>query len=120
MCPALLPTLLKKERGSVLRRAKAAAAAERKKTSTATASHQRRFEKVQVLNQDDNTLAGRGHLRRERFKSERKLGETEGRRRKICTTEGCTSRAERGGVCIRHGAKVKRCNREGCTNQVVK
>ena len=27
---------------------------------------------------------------------------------------------QKGGVCIRHGAKVKTCSTEGCTNQVVK
>jgi len=38
-----------------------------------------------------------------------------------CSTDGCTSTAYKGGgVCKRHGAKIKRCNSEGCTNQVVK
>ena len=36
---------------------------------------------------------------------------------KICSAEGCTKQAQKGGVCIRHGAKVKRCSSEGCTNQ---
>ena len=39
---------------------------------------------------------------------------------KRCSTEGCTSFAVKGAVCIRHGAKVKRCSVEGCTNQVIK
>eukprot|EP00984_Skeletonema_dohrnii_P024726 scaffold13857_cov76-Skeletonema_dohrnii-CCMP3373.AAC.3 len=34
-----------------------------------------------------------------------------------CSSEGCKSIAQKGGVCIRHGAKVKRCNSGGCTNQ---
>jgi sulfur relay (sulfurtransferase) complex TusBCD TusD component (DsrE family) len=34
-----------------------------------------------------------------------------------CKHEGCTNHAIKGGVCIRHGAKVKRCNSAGCTNQ---
>ncbi len=27
---------------------------------------------------------------------------------------GCTNHAKNGGVCIRHGAKVKLCSKEGC------
>ena len=38
--------------------------------------------------------------------------------RKICSHEGCTKQAKKGGVCIRHGAKVKLCSHEGCTNQI--
>ena len=37
-----------------------------------------------------------------------------------CREEGCTNRAQKGGVCIRHGAKRKRCREEGCTNAAVK
>ena len=36
---------------------------------------------------------------------------------KLCSSEGCTNQVIKGGVCIRHGAKVKRCIVEGCTNQ---
>jgi len=41
---------------------------------------------------------------------------------KLCSIEGCTNYVQRNGVCIRHGAKVKvkQCSYEGCTNQVVK
>ena len=41
---------------------------------------------------------------------------------KGCSSEGCTNYAMKGGVCIRHGAKVecKRCSSEGCTNRAVK
>jgi len=42
------------------------------------------------------------------------------RRMPDCSHEGCENRAVNGGVCQRHGAKVKRCKVEGCTNQVVK
>ena len=35
---------------------------------------------------------------------------------KRCSSKGCTNQAQKGGVCIRHGAKVKRCSSEGCTN----
>jgi len=42
------------------------------------------------------------------------------RLRKTCSHEGCTTPAQSGGVCIRHGAKQKHkeCTHEGCTNQV--
>eukprot|EP00986_Skeletonema_menzelii_P004450 scaffold1518_cov113-Skeletonema_menzelii.AAC.2 len=38
-----------------------------------------------------------------------------------CSADGCTNRAinGKGGVCMRHGAKVKRCSSEGCTKYVV-
>jgi hypothetical protein len=44
------------------------------------------------------------------------------RKRKRCSFEGCTNIAQKGGVCVTHGAKVekKRCSHMGCTNQVVK
>ena len=42
------------------------------------------------------------------------------RRKNYCSIEGCKSLAHQGGVCQRHGAKVKLCSSEGCTNQVVK
>eukprot|EP00984_Skeletonema_dohrnii_P019892 scaffold9608_cov119-Skeletonema_dohrnii-CCMP3373.AAC.2 len=37
--------------------------------------------------------------------------------RKKCSADGCTKFVQSGGVCVRHGAKVKRCSHEGCTNQ---
>ena len=41
--------------------------------------------------------------------------------RKNCSREGCTSYAVQGGVCIAHGAKSvhPKCSREGCSNTVV-
>jgi methylthioribose-1-phosphate isomerase len=38
--------------------------------------------------------------------------------RKICTADGCTNQSKQGGVCRRHGAKVKckQCSSDGCTN----
>ena len=46
------------------------------------------------------------------------------KKRYICSQEGCVNQVRKGGVCIRHGAKVKRkirtCNTEGCANQVRK
>jgi len=36
-----------------------------------------------------------------------------------CTHEGCSNHVQIKGVCVKHGAKVKRCKHEGCTNQVV-
>mmetsp|Transcript_431 Transcript_431/g.989 ORF Transcript_431/g.989 Transcript_431/m.989 type:complete len:142 (-) Transcript_431:701-1126(-) len=38
---------------------------------------------------------------------------------KRCCSEGCTKRAQQGGVCITHdGAKHKLCSSVGCTNRV--
>ena len=39
--------------------------------------------------------------------------------RPICTHEGCTNFAKRGGVCVSHGATQKRCSHEGCTNSAI-
>jgi len=38
---------------------------------------------------------------------------------RLCSSEGCTNHALKGGVCIKHGAKpsVKHCTSEGCTNR---
>mmetsp|Transcript_20596 Transcript_20596/g.34880 ORF Transcript_20596/g.34880 Transcript_20596/m.34880 type:complete len:249 (-) Transcript_20596:225-971(-) len=38
------------------------------------------------------------------------------RKKSLCSADGCTNGVIKGGVCIRHGAKVKRCSSEGCTN----
>ena len=43
-----------------------------------------------------------------------------GAKGKLCSSDGCTNQAVRGGVCVKHGAKLKRCSSEGCTNQVQK
>eukprot|EP00984_Skeletonema_dohrnii_P024334 scaffold13442_cov96-Skeletonema_dohrnii-CCMP3373.AAC.3 len=42
--------------------------------------------------------------------------------KRICSANGCTNMVVKGGVCVRHGAKVKRklCSREGCTNIAIK
>ena len=40
--------------------------------------------------------------------------------RQLCSVAECTNKVYKGGVCRRHGAKVKRCNHEGCTNQAQK
>eukprot|EP00984_Skeletonema_dohrnii_P014681 scaffold6206_cov76-Skeletonema_dohrnii-CCMP3373.AAC.1 len=36
--------------------------------------------------------------------------------RKLCSIEGCTNKACKGGLCMRHGAKVKLCSTGGYTN----
>ena len=40
--------------------------------------------------------------------------------RRLCSVEGCTKQAKKGGICIRHGAKVRKCSHEGCTNNALK
>jgi len=42
---------------------------------------------------------------------------THGAQYKRCSHEGCTSKAKKGGVCFRHGAKTP-CVHEGCKNKV--
>jgi hypothetical protein len=43
-----------------------------------------------------------------------------GAKHKLCSSEGCTNIAKKGGVCVRHGAEVKRCSVEGCTNRSIR
>jgi hypothetical protein len=38
-------------------------------------------------------------------------------KRRKCNAEGCTNRAVKGGVCVTHGAMIKRCSFDGCTNK---
>ncbi len=35
--------------------------------------------------------------------------------RRRCSKEGCRNLAQKGGVCMKHGAKAKRCSSVGCT-----
>jgi len=37
-----------------------------------------------------------------------------------CSHEGCTSNAQKGGVCVKHGAKLTPCSHEGCTSNAQK
>jgi len=39
---------------------------------------------------------------------------------KTCKHEGCTSIAQKGGVCVKHGAKLTPCSHEGCTSNAQK
>jgi hypothetical protein len=41
------------------------------------------------------------------------------RKRKYCSQNGCDNQIVQGGVCVKHGARVKRCNQNGCDNQVL-
>ena len=36
-----------------------------------------------------------------------------------CRIEGCSNNAQKGGVCVRHGATKPRCKIEGCSNQAI-
>jgi hypothetical protein len=36
-----------------------------------------------------------------------------------CSVMGCATGAKTGGICVRHGAKVKRCCYEGCTKHII-
>ena len=49
-----------------------------------------------------------------------KLSTAVTRNRKLCSYEGCSNQARRGGVCTTHGANAKRCSFKGCNNQARK
>ena len=68
---------------------------------------------------------GRAISRSKHQKSEEKPTSTKYRLNKtktsfarLCGHEGCSNQVVNGGVCMRHGAKVKRCSQEGCTSIV--
>ena len=42
------------------------------------------------------------------------------RKRKDCSQDGCKNQVVQGGVCIKHGATVKRCSQDKCKNQSYK
>ena len=44
-------------------------------------------------------------------------GSNKPRARKKCTSDGCTNVAHRGGVCVRHGAPLRRCSVLGCAKK---
>lgn len=78
-----------------------------KSSSTAAASSENDTRKRQVANSvgdNDNDQPP---------KKKKKYG-------RKCTIEGCTKLIQSKGVCIQHGAKLKRCNAEGCPNRAVK
>ena len=109
-------------RESQLRKAaEATAAAERKRTS--------KRKKILVVNHQDNTSTSTESCKtskRKRLPSNGNEGQIKkkvrrgGGHRTLCSKDGCTNQVVKGGVCIRHGAKVKLCSSEGCTNQAIK
>jgi len=117
-------------RESQLRKAEAAAAAaERKKTSKTASSHHRTStrKRTHVKNHGEESLyipQRKGATKRKRESSleegRPKKEVTKKKYRYECSTDGCTTYAQKGGVCVRHGAKVKLCSSDGCTNRSLK
>ena len=112
-----------------LRKTEAAvAASERKQTSTAS-THRRTSTRKRspVASQGKEPLPSPQRKSASKRKRDSSMEEDHTRKkvakkkkRGKCSADGCTNGAVRGGVCVRHGAKVKRCNSEGCTNQAQK
>ena len=129
-------------RESQLRKKEAAAAAaaaaksnkKKKDSSAASASTGRatttstRATSAAVTNKDVNITKGENESDKKRAlpieyqELAQKRAPHPWRRYKYCSADGCTNIAQRGGVCIKHGATwtKKRCSREGCTNFAVK
>jgi len=113
-----------------------------KPTSTANKTNTKRISrsnkrKAAVLSVDEEVDDGMAPVLKEEFRKGSRLclsaGCTSivinggvcrkhGAKVKTCSHEGCNKHVQKGGVCMRHGAKVKKytCTHEGCTNQVVK
>jgi hypothetical protein len=124
-------------RESQLRKAEAAAAAaaaekdaKKKKTSSSTSSTQHRHRATTSTRSAFAVVASKAVVniapqRKTKSRKKRSLA-TEGdevprkKYRYTCSADGCTNAAKKGGVCVKHGAKVKRCSSDGCTNMVVK
>ena len=65
-------------------------------------------------------FAQKGHEGCNNFSQRGGVCITHGAKLKRCSEKGCTKQAQKGGFCVTHGAKVKRCNHEGCTKQAQK
>ena len=92
------------------------------KTSSVANHHRRSIRKrTQVRNRDNSSMMAT--MSHETSKRKRLADEDLPRRKKMhryeCSADGCTNQAKKGGVCVRHGAKLKRCSYEGCTNIAV-
>ena len=112
-----------------LRKAEAAAAAaESKKTSSASTRRRTLTRKRSpVTNKVDTSSPSPKRKRASKRKRGSSLGEdlsgkmvARKKYRYECSADGCTNYAQKGGVCVRDGAKVKRCSSEECTNQAKK
>ncbi len=112
-------------RESQLRKAEAAAkdAKKKKKTSTTSTASTRRSATTSAraastaVTSKDVVNAAKGKCRSKKKRAFATEDEEVARkrarwRRYTCSTDGCTNKAVKGGVCIRHGAKVehKRCS----------
>ena len=103
-------------RESQLRKAEAAAAAaECKKTSNASTHHRTSTRKrTPVKSQNDASLPSLQCNGATKLKRRESSLKDDGPRKKVakkryiyeCSADGCTNHAKKGGVCIRHGAKI--------------
>ena len=112
-----------------LRKAEAAAAAERKTKSTAS-TRRTSSRKRLPINYDESEKSiipspQRNIVTKARSKRKSSLDEDGARKnmakkKRTCSAaDGCTNNVVRGGVCVRHGAKIPRCSSAGCPNQVI-
>ena len=118
-------------------KARAAADAKKKKRMAIAASAGRRTSprKRSSVNQDNGASMERTKKKRAVRVDDQSQNDSQKVRKKvdwrkykkICSAEGCTNHAQKGGVCIRHGAKVndwrkyaKTCSADGCTNYAMK
>ena len=95
-------------------------------------SHTAKFfrEKEELARNNDKTSTNHNTRKSKRKKqleaentsvsSESKQRAKKKRKKYTCSHEGCTNQVRTGGVCTRHGAKVKTCKHEGCTTQARK
>jgi hypothetical protein len=114
-------------RESQLRKAEAAVAAavvaakrtkkKKKKDSSADASSTRRHDSSTRANSADVNIAQKTYtlMRKEEDEEQtRRKQAARKRNRKICSADGCTDIGScQGGVCIKHGAKIKRWSSKG-------
>ena len=113
-------------------RAAAAATAKQKRkqmiASSASTGRRTSPRKRSSVSQDDGASMDRP-ARKRAASEKRQLARNSGKARVKadwkkykyeCSADGCTNLARKGGVCKKHGAKVKLCSSEGCTNIVIK
>ena len=128
----LAALIYKTSKTAKARAAVVVAAKEKIQKMNASAGRQRRTStrKRSEIGQDDGASVDRPRKKKAVCEKEQKISKKNGKESgrvkdwrkyaKKCSADGCTNLALKGGVCVRHGAKVKQCSSERCTNIVVR
>ena len=102
-----LAVLIYKSSKTAKARAAAAAVKEKGRMKASSMGRQTSTQKRSFADQDDEASMDRPG---------KKTAKQGAKKKKRCSSKGCTNQVVQGGVCRRHGAKVKLCKSRGCQN----